>query len=195
MIKNIDLDKPHTFKILSALTLEDASEKYMDIWKTLESNKDLCLFDIDGVFFERLFSIPSLTFRIPNKKLEAAKKIVNMGARWVFTDRPKILLSPIRNQLRNVFGNKDGTEIFDNHLDFNSKIQKYSPIYPIIYNASKRTKHAEDTIIRACQNFDRVFYFASQDLPTHYEDLELLERIEKENLTALVNLTFIDIRR
>jgi hypothetical protein len=177
------------------LTLEDASEKYMDIWKTLESNKDLCLFDIDGVFFERLFSIPSLTFRIPNKKLEAAKKIVNMGARWVFTDRPRILLSPIRNQLRNVFGNKDGTEIFDNHLDFNSKIQKYSPIYPIIYNASKRTKHAEETIIRACQNFDRVFYFASQDLPTHYEDLELLERIEKENPTALINLTFIDIRR
>lgn len=195
MIKNIDLDKAHTFKILSALTLEDASEKYMDIWKTLESNKDLCLFDIDGVFFERLFSIPSLTFRIPNKKLEAAKKIVNMGARWVFTDRPRILLNPIRNQLRNVFGNKDGTEIFDNHLDFNIKIQKYSPIYPIIYNASKRTKHAEDTIIRACQNFDRVFYFASQDLPTHYEDLELLERIEKENPTALVNLTFIDIRK
>ncbi len=195
MIKNSKLEQPHTFKILSATTLEEASVKYKDIWESITTHRDICLFDIDGVFFERFISLRFLLFKMSKSKLEAAKKIVNHGSRWIFTDRPWILMIPILNQLKNVFQINEQNHTFDNHTNFNSKIEEYSPFYSIIYHASKRTKLAEETIKKTCQNFDRVFYFASQDLPTHYEDLELLERIEKENPTALVNLTFIDIRR
>lgn len=195
MIKNSKLALPHSFKILSASTLEEAYSKYIEIWSTLTTHRDLCVFDIDGVFFERFISVSSFTFKIKKEKLEFAKKIVGNASRWVFTDRPKILLNPIKEQLKSVFQLNDQNHTFDNHSDFNTKIEKYSPFYAIIYHASKRTRHAEETIKKTCLNFDRVFYFASQDLPLRYEDLDLLERIESENKDILKNLTFVDIRK
>lgn len=128
-------------------------------------------------------------------KKKALKQILKTGcACWIFTDRPKVLMNPIigyfKDELRKP---RTNIYIFDSIHDIHYNTKNYYPQRTIIYNAHKPSILAEITLKSALINFDKVYYFASQDLPWIYKDEKLLKRLEKYKLN-LHKLTFINIK-
>ncbi|MEI6462226.1 MAG: hypothetical protein WCO33_00970 [bacterium] len=187
------------FKIESYTSIEEVYENNTPRWKEL-TDKDLVIFDLDGVLLMWPFSIHTFLFRIRETKLRAFRNIIWNSSSWIFTDRPMIIFKPLEKQLFEVFV-KDSKiplehlEILNNKKEVDQNISQYSPNRAVFYNASKRTEHAETIILKALTNFDRVFYIASQDIHKHYEDLDLLERVEKKYNMDMEKLTFIDIKK
>lgn len=183
------------FKVLQFGSLEEAINTCWEEFSKSDISV-LFIFDIDGVFFEGLKSINTYTNQIKKRKLDYFKKITGLNTSvWVFTNRNKLLLKPVKQQLNKAL-ERNGTKvvIVDNKTELKKNSDLKNINRAIIYSADKKGKDAEATVSIALNSFKKIYYFAGQDFSWRYEDLNLLERVAMTN-PNITKLTFLDIRK
>ena len=175
------------YKTLEFKDLIDASKS--ELISKIGDN-DLCIFDIDGVFFKNIFDINNLLGRIPDKLISAFKKLThNSKVIWIFTDRWHILSNYhfANNILKSM---KRDPLIYKSSKDFLNHNDIFSD--SIIYGAKKKSLESKEVVKSAVKNFSKVYYFAAQDFPWAYKDKEMLDDLDK--IDEFNNLVFVDIR-
>lgn len=185
------------YKEIKTKSLEEFIEKNSDLVKSFDFNT-LLIFDIDGVFFNSIFSIDFIIEKVSREKIAAYEKIVKRNAElkqkphtWIFTSRPSILkyfryLKQLKNGLRpeSEFFN-DAQQFIDKKLELKNKDF-------IMFGASKTKEEGINVIKIALRKFDKIFYFAAQDVPWMFPDKELIDNLEEDG--HIEKLTFINIR-
>ena len=176
-------------------TLVELPEFYETIRKAPTST--LCIFDIDGVFFDGLADIHSYSSTIDSSHLQALKKISKLPTNiWIFTDRNNWgEWGNFKTQLSEslIFNKQTDVKTYSSSQDFIKNFESGKHNRCIIFDAKKGSKESVEVIDLAIKNFNKIFYIASQDFPWSYKDLNLLQKVSQKIKTD--SITFIDIRR
>lgn len=174
-----------TLQFKSLKTFNDSDER-----KNLNP-KTLCVFDIDGIFFEGLTD-PNFWFsNIKKEYLDELLRVVNTGASiWIFTDRNLFgFWGPYKKQLSDTLSLDGRIKVprFKGSGEFLKKAQSFERA--LIINAKKPGEESVKVIEKALENFKTVYYFGSQDVFFKYDDKSLVEKIKRDK----IHLYFIDI--
>ena len=157
------------------------------------NTKTLCIFDIDGIFFEGLTDPHFWFSNIKKEYLDELNKIVNTGTNiWIFTDRNIFgFWGPYKKQLSDTLSVNGKIKVprYKGSLDFLKRSKSYERA--LILNAKKPGKESVKVLEKSTKLFDTVYYFGSQDVFFKYDDKTLVEKIKHDK----INLYFIDIRK
>lgn len=172
--------------------------EYFNNYLTSDEFVSLCVFDIDGVFFGGLDDIHTFTSNIPSPELEAMQKIATTdSAIWIFTDRNRFgYWGRYRNQLRKVIAHPDSdlkVRRFRNSEAFIKKFDFTKDRRALIFNAQKTSIYAEHVLKIADMNYERIIYFAGQDVPFIFRDESILKKLSKEEDTS--KITLVSVKR
>ena len=177
-------------KTLSFKKLHDFCES--EEFKIL-NEKSLCILDIDGIFFEGLTDPHFWFSNIKKEYLEELEKIEKTKSNiWIFTDRNLFgFWGPYKKQLLDVLSENGRINVrkFKGSKEFLDKAKELDKA--LIINAKKPGEESQKVLIKGLENFEEVFYFASQDIPFKYDDKTLVEKLKCDK----IHLYFIDIRK
>lgn len=175
-------------KTLTCKNLEDFVDNYQDILSQID-DKSVCLFDIDNVLYDSYLSLDFLLQRISKSKVKAINTLLkNNCSAWVFTDRHYIFLRLYLFHIKKIFRKKRNEIVFYNaQTGLDLKDSLYCPKRAIIYNTKKPDIYSEIILKSAWENFDKIFYFAGQDVPWEFRDKKLVQSLENNiNLDKLI---------
>lgn len=158
------------------------------------NDQTLCIFDIDGVFFNGILDWREIVGIIATDYLEALKKILQTKTRcWIFTNRMSLFrIFPYIKQLKNILSEFAPNQQVMFCKNSNIFLTQKQRDFAVIMNARKPSIHSQKVVEEGINDFKEVFYFSAQDFPIIYSDRKLLDIIEKKTNTD--NLTFVDIR-
>ncbi|MCA9382658.1 hypothetical protein KC660_04615, partial [Candidatus Dojkabacteria bacterium] len=116
---------------------------------------------------------------------------------WIFTDRNRFgYRGPYRNQLRRVITHPDSdlkVRRFRNSEAFIKKFDFTKDRRALIFNAQKTSIYAEHVLKIADMNYERIIYFAGQDVPFIFRDENILKKLSKEEDTS--KITLVSVKR
>ncbi len=156
------------------------------------NSQTLIISDIDGVLFEKMFSLRAVLGILNKQTRENIERLFNTECHlWLLTDRQSLFrYFPFVRQLTDIVKKNTSKqlEVYSNCKNF---LREGSNKFNIIFNASKPEAESQLVVEKGIRNFEKVIYLGAQDLPTAFRDQELVERMKKEN--DLTKLTFVDI--